>query len=104
FMTSSTTAVYTLSLHDALPILRGTARLLLDSGADPNTRDGVYGVAALHGVTGERSVPGIAEMLLKAGANPNDGESLFHAAEKARSEEHTSELQSLRHLVCRLLL
>src|SRR5437899_9567019 len=24
--------------------------------------------------------------------------------EKARSEEHTSELQSLRHLVCRLLL
>src|SRR5262245_63651929 len=26
------------------------------------------------------------------------------AAAKARSEEHTSELQSLRHLVCRLLL
>src|SRR5438045_5189678 len=25
-------------------------------------------------------------------------------AERARSEEHTSELQSLRHLVCRLLL
>src|SRR5438045_6990997 len=25
-------------------------------------------------------------------------------AEEARSEEHTSELQSLRHLVCRLLL
>src|SRR5437899_1651651 len=27
-----------------------------------------------------------------------------HEAEKNRSEEHTSELQSLRHLVCRLLL
>src|SRR5262245_64993346 len=27
-----------------------------------------------------------------------------HRAEKNRSEEHTSELQSLRHLVCRLLL
>src|SRR5258705_5149660 len=26
------------------------------------------------------------------------------AARKVRSEEHTSELQSLRHLVCRLLL
>src|SRR5437899_9002469 len=26
------------------------------------------------------------------------------AAQAARSEEHTSELQSLRHLVCRLLL
>src|SRR5262245_63098323 len=28
----------------------------------------------------------------------------FHRVEKGRSEEHTSELQSLRHLVCRLLL
>src|ERR1039458_10672044 len=27
-----------------------------------------------------------------------------HAVEMVRSEEHTSELQSLRHLVCRLLL
>src|SRR5262245_64951010 len=27
-----------------------------------------------------------------------------HAREEPRSEEHTSELQSLRHLVCRLLL
>src|SRR5437899_6378442 len=27
-----------------------------------------------------------------------------HACRMARSEEHTSELQSLRHLVCRLLL
>src|SRR5258705_9398615 len=26
------------------------------------------------------------------------------SAERSRSEEHTSELQSLRHLVCRLLL
>src|SRR5258705_12592324 len=32
-----------------------------------------------------------------------DGARLFNAA-VARSEEHTSELQSLRHLVCRLLL
>src|SRR5205814_7932044 len=29
---------------------------------------------------------------------------LVEAGEKSRSEEHTSELQSLRHLVCRLLL
>src|ERR1035438_10805488 len=28
----------------------------------------------------------------------------FQAANRPRSEEHTSELQSLRHLVCRLLL
>src|SRR5262245_64226497 len=31
-------------------------------------------------------------------------ESLYRLAHDARSEEHTSELQSLRHLVCRLLL
>src|SRR5205814_9444820 len=29
---------------------------------------------------------------------------LMQAAQPGRSEEHTSELQSLRHLVCRLLL
>src|SRR5205814_10288889 len=28
----------------------------------------------------------------------------LHGFERGRSEEHTSELQSLRHLVCRLLL
>src|SRR5262245_66300576 len=31
-------------------------------------------------------------------------EQLGHGLELGRSEEHTSELQSLRHLVCRLLL
>src|ERR1035441_5733728 len=29
---------------------------------------------------------------------------MFEGMRKERSEEHTSELQSLRHLVCRLLL
>src|SRR5437899_8485057 len=42
-----------------------------------------------------------------------NGDCIFHAdtcrvicemSEQSRSEEHTSELQSLRHLVCRLLL
>src|SRR5262245_62736651 len=32
------------------------------------------------------------------------GPSTLCAPQEARSEEHTSELQSLRHLVCRLLL
>src|SRR5690625_6041261 len=38
---------------------------------------------------------------------PNDGDSvwrLFYDTIKGRSEEHTSELQSRGHLVCRLLL
>src|SRR5262245_63484820 len=39
---------------------------------------------------------------LKSGSSPwpRNG----HSARPKRSEEHTSELQSLRHLVCRLLL
>src|SRR5258705_10210798 len=32
------------------------------------------------------------------------GADRYRAAARYRSEEHTSELQSLRHLVCRLLL
>src|ERR1039458_3308305 len=34
----------------------------------------------------------------------SDSPTLCEPASSARSEEHTSELQSLRHLVCRLLL
>jgi ankyrin repeat protein len=58
-----------------------SARLLLAAGADPNTVDGKFGVSALYGVTGQRSVIPIAKLLLGAGANPTDGESLHHAAE-----------------------
>src|SRR5205814_8119965 len=35
---------------------------------------------------------------------PSDGAAARRAGDARRSEEHTSELQSLRHLVCRLLL
>ena len=66
--------------------LLATARLLLDAGADPNTKDGRYGVPALYAVTGARSVLPLARMLLDAGANPTDGESVFHAAEHFHEE------------------
>ena len=36
--------------------LLAAARLLLDAGADPNTKDGRYGVPVLYAVTGMRSV------------------------------------------------
>src|SRR5437899_5932633 len=65
FNDTATTEIYTLSLHDALPI---------SSHRPPEDRDRV--------------------LLLK----------LVQSLMKERSEEHTSELQSLRHLVCRLLL
>src|SRR5437899_6649940 len=66
FNDTATTEIYTLSLHDALPI-----------SAYIDTRAGRIGLIAA----------------ATTGAN-----------NAARSEEHTSELQSLRHLVCRLLL
>src|SRR5471030_1397297 len=45
-------------------------------------------------------------VMQKLGCVPQQlaGGDIYPALEKGRSEEHTSELQSLRHLVCRLLL
>src|SRR3989442_13037013 len=40
----------------------------------------------------------------RAGASRNDGPIRRRARGRRRSEEHTSELQSRPHLVCRLLL
>src|SRR5437899_12007935 len=65
FNDTATTEIYTLSLHDALPI----------SVRCPRCRPWR---------TASRSC--------------------IPASRSPRSEEHTSELQSLRHLVCRLLL
>src|SRR6185436_20943473 len=66
FNDTANTEIYTLSLHDALPIS------LHRGGAQRKTAKGL------------RRWPAIALLL--------------------RSEEHTSELQSPDHLVCRLLL
>src|SRR2546422_9855731 len=73
FNDTATTEIYTLSLHDALPI----------SIAVPDTLHDPF-------------------------VNPAKGARLraarFFSAPTFRSEEHTSELQSRLHLVCRLLL
>src|ERR1035438_10895452 len=61
FNDTATTEIYTLSLHDALPICPRPRRPDVDGSGCRSPRP-------------------------------------------TRSEEHTSELQSLRHLVCRLLL
>src|SRR5215510_16372599 len=66
FNDTATTEIYTLSLHDALPIAQHLGR-------HPSVAvEGEFHVVRGHDV--------------------------------ARSEEHTSELQSRGHLVCRLLL
>src|SRR5688572_31040606 len=67
FNDTATTEIYTLSLHDALPILSSWSARSARAPRPP-------------------------------GARPAS------AARCARSEEHTSELQSQSNLVCRLLL
>src|SRR3712207_7469033 len=77
FNDTATTEIYTLSLHDALPIC---FRIDIQ-------------VAGQVG-TGEQHV---SEFVLDAVA-------IGHVRAFVRSEEHTSELQSRQYLVCRLLL
>src|SRR2546422_2406289 len=79
FNDTATTEIYTLSLHDALPI-------------SPS-----HGVrAAVRVARPARGVAGVSGYVARAGARG--------AGVHLRSEEHTSELQSRLHLVCRLLL
>src|SRR5206468_12332178 len=95
---------YTLSLHDALPIsqifaISGLAEIGDDRAIDPLIRalkDTTLRTAAAAALSkmGHR----IAAPLLAAMKSETDSNILFHA----RSEEHTSELQSRSELVCRL--
>src|SRR5256884_6697894 len=67
-------------------------------------RSRLTGVGEFDRVTGGGLVPGSALLL---GGDPGVGKStlvLQVLAAYARSEEHTSELQSRLHIVCRLLL
>src|SRR3712207_8148379 len=82
FNDTATTEIYTLSLHDALPICAA------DSAIGASRRCFI----------GRGSLP----------RRPALSRALVHRARfarlSARSEEHTSELQSRQYLVCRLLL
>src|SRR2546427_3121738 len=82
FNDTATTEIYTLSLHDALPI------------SQPRERH--------RALEAERLFPRRAELRL-APAVPGEEARPLRGRE-ARSEEHTSELQSQSNLVCRLLL
>src|SRR2546425_12316950 len=75
FNDTATTEIYTLSLHDALPISREWRR--------------ISRIVLAWSLTRQRYLSPSTE-----GVN----------VPSSRSEEHTSELQSLAYLVCRLLL
>src|SRR5207253_10526885 len=96
----SPTHTHTLSLHDALPISHHP-----DGKREQQCRDGDEQVASRNGP------PPRCPKLLVLGAPVLDqmraqhvGALGPHLIEDWRSEEHTSELQSRGHLVCRLLL
>src|SRR5256886_9040068 len=89
FNDTATTEIYTLSLHDALPILveaEERFRRLGLTNIETRLGDGAAGwpeEAPFNGIIVTAAAPRIPE---------------------PRSEEHTSELQSQSNLVCRLLL
>src|SRR5688572_31202841 len=92
-MTLPTPDTYTLSLHDALPIcaVRGAVQRRREGSRVCRHRRDVA-VAIRHG----------AGRVRQRARSPL--ESAAAALSFARSEEHTSELQSQSNLVCRLLL
>src|SRR3989442_71475 len=96
FNDTATTEIYTLSLHDALPIspVPREQHARQHSGRDVHVR------ARVRGVREQQLAPQLAPAALLV---PGD-EHVDPEHEHERSEEHTSELQSRPHLVCRLLL
>src|SRR3712207_7197804 len=81
----ATTEIYTLPLHDALPIWAPASALI----ASPASRRVAVSARGPASASSSPSAPNAPA------TDPMD---------KARSEEHTSELQSRQYLVCRLLL
>src|SRR3712207_7465934 len=86
---TATTEIYTLSLHDALPISAVPVPAIFTPGALTST----YGCATEKAA--RRSCASVAATART---------SSYAAGYSTRSEEHTSELQSRQYLVCRLLL
>src|SRR3712207_8035852 len=94
FNDTATTEIYTLSLHDALPIC---ARARRDAAGHRAGRG-----PAVH-VLVDRAARPAPPRARPARRRPHQrGRPAPDAA--GRSEEHTSELQSRQYLVCRLLL
>src|SRR3712207_9159483 len=93
FNDTATTEIYTLSLHDALPIfavLRGEEERQCRPRAQPERQAAEEaGDIGVRLVAPRRLFPQPSEVCDEF---------------RARSEEHTSELQSRQYLVCRLLL
>src|SRR5258708_26398893 len=87
FNDTATTEIYTLSLHDALPILA------------PYNHDVFYELGSCSQIFGKKKSTRLVKLNLLSFVRHQTNKVTL-----SRSEEHTSELQSPDHLVCRLLL
>src|SRR2546430_7695550 len=83
FNDTATTEIYTLSLHDALPILR---------------------IRVAECTSGPRGLSAEPEQWVRRSCCCTTRWAVLSCGAISRSEEHTSELQSQSNLVCRLLL
>src|SRR5205823_7836393 len=92
-----TTTIYTLSLHDALPIYPKKTRSLPTILSQEE-------VAQLLRAARTPCERILLMALYATGARRSELTHLKVSDIDSRSEEHTSELQSLAYLVCRLLL
>src|SRR5205814_9430617 len=102
--TPHTIELYTLSLHDALPIWRQARQTPVPPAAD---RELACGFSSTSTRAAAGSPGGGCPRRSRTRAPPCAPRSRPISSRSARigssrSEEHTSELQSLRHLVCRL--
>src|SRR5262249_61713427 len=97
---SSPSELHTLSLHDALPISSVASRR--SAGTAAATGRCWSGAPSPRLRSRRRDRARTARPARPRDRNLGDGAPLQHRP--VRSEEHTSELQSLTNLVCRLLL
>src|SRR5207247_9999505 len=88
FYVSALTEIYSLSLHDALPILSHPAPVFHG--------DTLYAESEVLEVRPSQSKPDRGVVKVRT--------DVYNQRNELRSEEHTSELQSRVELVCRLLL
>src|SRR3989440_9061950 len=94
FNDTATTEIYTLSLHDALPISSSTAATPTTTRSCSSCR-----TTGSSGTSSTRTTPTPP----RRSPQPRSRTSRC-CRPRTRSEEHTSELQSRSDLVCRLLL
>src|SRR3712207_6865228 len=96
FNDTATTEIYTLSLHDALPIWSRKPPPITRSRLRRPCRKPLSAIP--------ESIPAAPAPTGNPAWTRRSPASVISSPARRRSEEHTSELQSRQYLVCRLLL